>query len=925
MENNSPTPMLRQYHELKQKHPGTILFFRCGDFYEMFYDDAVTGARELEITLTARNKERGNAVPMAGVPHHSAANHIHKLVKKGYRVAVCEQIEEAAPNNKKIIRREIARIITPGTAIDEQLLETKDSVFLAAVAGAGESFGAAFLELSTGEFKTTQCAGKDAWRTIAADIESFAPREILFPESLTALIKDSFADAQTNLIEKSLQPANSNVVNFPAKSANKSGFAVTLTPLDDWLFLEDYCEALLKNHFGAKDLRGFGLADKSEAVRAAGACLRYVQETQRASAAHIADINYFEAKEFMVLDAVTLKNLDLVESGASNDKRRTVFGVIDQTITSMGSRLLKSWLLRPSIKTGEIEARLAAVDELCDSIMRDRLQSSLRQITDLERLIGRLNMNTANARDLLALANSLAQLPNAKRTLSDASSSLLQVLDENLFELEPIRNTIKNAINDNPPLNLADGGTIRDGFNNELDELRALSRDAKQTIAQFEEREKARSGIAGLRVKFNGVFGYFIEISKSNLARVPADYERRQTLVNAERYTTPQLKEWEQKILGAEERILELETEIFQTVRRAVAEETKNLQTTARALATVDALAALAETACRRNYVRPTIHDGDAIEIEDGRHAVIEAFLNEPFVPNDAYLNNSTDRLLIITGPNMGGKSSFLRQIAVIQILAQIGSFVPARMARLPIVDRVWTRVGASDDLASGRSTFMVEMTETAAILHNATPRSLILLDEIGRGTSTFDGLSIAWAVAEYLHDSKEHAAKTVFATHYHELTELAARLPGAQNYQITAAERNGNVVFLHKLEPGKAEQSYGIAVAQLAGLPAPVLTRAREVLHRLERYEIDVFADVVEAKQTIAASGDSSNSVAQPSSNGLDAALKRAARNRAATQATLFQTANENLIEDVRLLDVDELSHDALRDRLKDIQRKIV
>lgn len=923
MENNSATPMLRQYHELKQKHPGAILFFRCGDFYEMFYDDAVTGARELEITLTARNKERGNAVPMAGVPHHSAANHISKLVKKGYRVAVCEQIEEIGANNKKIIRREIARIITPGTAIDEQLLETKDSVFLAAVAGAGESFGAAFLELSTGEFKTTQCAGKDAWKTIAADIESFAPREILFPESLTALIKESFANAQTNLIEKSLQPAASNVVNFPAKATNNSGFAVTLTPLDDWLFLEDYCEALLKNHFGTKDLRGFGLADKPDAIRAAGACLRYVQETQRASAAHVADLNYFEAKEFMVLDAVTLKNLDLIESGASSDKRRTVFAVIDQTVTSMGSRLLKSWLLRPSIKTGEIEARLAAVDELCDSMMRDRLQSSLRQITDLERLIGRLNMNTASARDLLALANSLAQLPAAKRTLSDAQSSLLQVLNENLFELEPIKNTIRNAINDNPPLNLADGGTIRDGFNAELDELRALSRDAKQTIAQFEEREKARSGIAGLRVKFNGVFGYFIEISKSNLARVPADYERRQTLVNAERYTTPQLKEWEQKILGAEERILELETEIFQIVRRAVAEETKNLQTTARVLATVDALAALAETACRRNYARPTIHDGDAIEIKDGRHAVIEAFISEPFVPNDAFLNNSTDRLLIITGPNMGGKSSFLRQIAVIQILAQIGSFVPARAAKLPIVDRVWTRVGASDDLASGRSTFMVEMTETAAILHNATPKSLILLDEIGRGTSTFDGLSIAWAVAEYLHDSREHAAKTIFATHYHELTELAARLPGAQNYQITATERNGAVVFLHKLEPGKAEQSYGIAVAQLAGLPAKVVARAREVLQRLERYEIDVFADAVEARQTTAQAVGSSNPVA--ANNGLDAALKRAARASRAAQATLFQTANENLIEDLRMLEVDALSLDALRERLKDIQRQIV
>ena len=924
MEPSSATPMLRQYHELKQKHPGTLLFFRCGDFYEMFYDDAVTGARELEITLTARNKERGNAVPMAGVPHHSAANHIAKLVKKGYRVAVCEQIEEAPnANGKKLIRREIARIITPGTQIDEQLLESKDSIFLAAVVGAGDQFGAAFLELSTGEFKTTECKGKDAWKTIAADIESFAPREILFPESLQPLIKQAFANSQSNLIEKSLTPNdNSNVLNFPAKSANNSGFAVTLTPLDDWLFLDDYCEALLINHFGTKDLRGFGLADKTEAVRAAGACLRYVQETQRASAAHIADLNYFEAKEFMVLDAVTLKNLDLVES-SSGDKRRTVFGVIDQTVTSMGSRLLKSWLLRPSIKLGEIEARQSAIHELTDSMLRDRLQNLLKEVTDLERLIGRLNMNTANARDLLALARSLGQLPNIKKTLSDADCSLLQVLHENLFELTETKQLIQSAFNENPPLNLGDGGTIRDGFNQELDELRALSRDAKQTIARFEEAEKTRSGIAGLRVKFNGVFGYFIEISKSNAARVPADYERRQTLVNAERYTTTQLKEWEQKILGAEERILELETEMFQTVRQQVAAETKALQTTARALATLDALGGLAETACRRNYVRPNLNDGDEIEVRDGRHAVIEAFLNEPFVPNDALLNNSTDRLLIITGPNMGGKSSYLRQIATIQILAQIGSFVPARTANLAIVDRVWTRVGASDDLASGRSTFMVEMTETAAILHNSSPRSLILLDEIGRGTSTFDGLSIAWAVAEYLHDSSQHQAKTLFATHYHELTELAARLPGAQNYQITATERSGEVVFLHKLEPGKAEQSYGIAVAQLAGLPASVVARAREVLQRLERYEIEVFADVVESAQTTASENGTSKTAA--AANGLESAVRRAASGRRAAQATLFQTANEVLIEDLRGLDVDAQSPEVLRQKLKEMQRKIV
>lgn len=1357
MESNAATPMLRQYHDLKQKYPGTLLFFRCGDFYEMFYDDAVTASRELEIVLTARNKERGNPVPMAGVPHHAAANHIAKLVKRGYRVAVCEQIEETS-GGKKLIRREIARIITPGTAIDEQLLETKDSVYLAALIGAGEYWGAAFLELSTGEFRTTECKGKDAFKTLTADIESFAPREILFPESLAALVKETFTHSSANLIENNIAPAaNSNVVQFPAKTTSANGLTATLTPLDDWLFLEDYCEALLKNHFGVKDLAGYGLADKTQAVRAAGACLRYVQETQRASASHIADINYFEANEFMVLDAVTLKNLELVESQSGGDKRRSLLGVIDATVTSMGSRLLKSWVLRPSIRRGEIEARLNAVDELCDSILRDKLRILLKEVADLERLIGRLNMNTASPRDLLALSRSLSQIPQVKKTLSDANASLLQVLNENLRELPEIKNLIQTAISENPPLNLSDGGTIRDGFSAELDEFRTLSRDAKQTIAAFEEQEKQRSGIASLRVKFNGVFGYFIEISKSNLSRVPSDYERRQTLVNAERYTTPQLKEWERKILGAEESILELETEIFQNVRAQVAAETKNLQTTARALATLDALASLAETACRRNYVRPQLNDGDEIEIKDGRHAVVEAFLQEPFVPNDLYLNNSTDRLLIITGPNMGGKclrgntniftdlglvnlselkpkearlnefseisrtvkardgkrttthfycggiqptlkiktrfgyeiegtaehrlwvrdsngeerwvclkdikqgdfvaidrkielfgsqtticldkaenlkkvkrcnlpqflnenlgyllgllvgdgavnirngfalttvddfisnefsriikgefgykvgrtriayrvsskqirvfleslgldycrsfektvpeavkrapkeivkaflqglfdtdgwaansqvkvflatsskqlahevhllllnfgivaslkekktpklpsyqvciygadaikfhqeigfrlprkqsraalasslrmpnvgiphlsltlkdvqsrivatpnkkvslkknksissifytylplqrnlsysklnelinycrengvncddleilqkqnyfydevktieageaevfdlsvaqnpsyvangfvshnSTSLRQVAVIQILAQIGSFVPARTAKLPIVDRVWTRVGASDDLTSGRSTFMVEMTETAAILHNATPRSLVLLDEIGRGTSTFDGLSIAWAVAEYLHDAPEHAAKTLFATHYHELTELAERLAGAQNYQITASERNGEVIFLHKLERGKAEQSYGIAVARLAGLPPEVLARAREVLERLEKYEIEVFADVEQTKQTTVPENSSSYDAGLI--NGLNAAARRAARNRAAMQATLFQTANEVLIEELRKVNIELLSPEDLRGFLNDLQKRIV
>ncbi|MBC7796890.1 MAG: DNA mismatch repair protein MutS [Pyrinomonadaceae bacterium] len=921
MDANNATPMLRQYHELKQKYPGTILLFRCGDFYEMFYDDAVLSARELDITLTARGKTSGNPVPMCGVPHHAATGYISKLVRKGYRVAVCEQVETVS-DNKKLIRREVARVITPGTAIDEQLLENKDSIYLAAIVGAGSSFAAAFLDLSTGEFLVTQCDGKDCWEQIRADVESFAPREIIYPESLSALIyevqspQSKVQSPKSNEYSPKSQvpsPKSDNVLSFP-DSDTKSNFAATLTPLDDWLFQSDYCEGLLKTQLGVKELTAFGLDGKQTAICAAGACLRYVQETQRAAAAHITDVMFFAANDFMVLDGVTLRNLEIVESQTGENKRRSLFGVIDATVTNMGSRLLKSWLLRPSVKRGEIESRSNAVEELCESMTRDKLRTCLKDVADLERLIGRLNMNSASPRDLLALRRSLSQIPRVRELLADANASLLFILSENLFELPHIKDLIERAISENPPVNFADGGAICDGYNDELDELRALSKDAKQTIAAFEEAEKRRSGIANLKVRFNGVFGYYIEISKSGLTRVPEDYERRQTLVNAERFTTPQLKEWETKILGAEERMGTLETDIFQKVRSEVTAETRNLQTTARALATLDALAALAETGCKRNYVKPVIHDGDEINIKDGRHAVVEAFLNAPFIPNDAYLNNSTDRLLIITGPNMGGKSTSLRQIAVIQILAQIGGFVPATSARLPIVDRVWTRVGAADDLAGGRSTFMVEMTETATILHNATPKSLILLDEIGRGTSTFDGLSIAWAVAEYLHDSPRHAAKTLFATHYHELTELAERLAGAKNYQITASQRDDEIIFLHKLVKGKATQSFGIAVAQLAGLPYEVLTRAREVLQRLERYEIDVFDDAETTKAATVNTNDALNN-----------AVRKAARGKMAMQTTLFQTANESLLEELRNIDFAELSHEKAVSVIMDLQKKIV
>ncbi|MCM3871839.1 MAG: DNA mismatch repair protein MutS [Pyrinomonadaceae bacterium] len=947
MTTTNSTPMLRQYHELKQQHPGTLLFFRLGDFYELFFEDAVIGSRELQITLTARHKDSGNPVPMCGVPHHSAANYIARLVRRGFRVAICEQTEDAS-KTKKLVRREVVRIVTPGTPIDPQLLEARESVFLAAVCSAGETIGAAFLDISTGEFRSTQESGPNAWEKMRADLESYGPRELLFPASLTPLIKTGLSGkVQTGTLPLTVEDNSGSDSKIDQSqsdrgssrdSNNEQLIEATLTPLDDWLWQEDECATLLKDQFGVRSLEGYGLKGKHEAIRAAGACLRYARDTQRAAAAHVTDLVYFEPQDHLVLDAVTVRNLELVESlGGSSG--RSLLDVIDETVTGMGARLLRSWMLRPAVRRGEIEARLSAVDDLrASQMLRDKLRSLLKEVSDLERLNGRINLGSATPRDVNSIQRSLDQIPHVKALLADAQSSLLQVLCEGTDELPELRALLARAISDDPPAKLSDGDTIRAGYSVELDDLRSTSRNAKQIIATLEATERGRSGIGNLRIRYNSVFGYYIEVSKANSARVPADYERRQTLANAERYTTPELKDWEKKVLGAEERIIQLETELFTDICRQVAAESRRIQATARALAAMDALASLAEAAVRRRFVRPVIHDGDEIEIVQGRHPVIEIFNEQPFVPNSLYMNNSTDRLLIITGPNMGGKSTVLRQTAIICLLAQMGGFVPADKARLPLFDRIWTRVGASDDLTRGRSTFMVEMTETAAILHSATPRSLVLLDEIGRGTATFDGLSIAWAVAEYLHDSAEHAAKTLFATHYHELTELAERLPGGQNYQITAAERDGEVVFLHRLERGRASKSYGIEVARLAGLPPAVLANAREVLARLERYELDVFAEedqileqrarfAEEAKASAAAVGAAGmmSSESTSPSDSLSELTKRAGRRKLASQTSLFDLANQKIVDDIRNLDTDQLSPEEAKDLLRKLRERLL
>ena len=848
------TPMLRQYHEIKKQHPGTLLFFRLGDFYELFFDDALIGSREMEITLTARHKERGNPVPMCGVPYHAAQGYIAKLVKKGYRVAICEQTEDPK-SGAKLIRREVIRVITPGTALENQLLETKQNCYLASICGSGAGMGLSVLDVSTGEFLVTQFKGEPAWQRLQEQLEVFAPREIIFPNSLSPLLNRRLHGKDesdgTNKTDRNDRPDAERAEAAPLSDAGlrpssllDSEFSLpsesTLTPLDDWVFGFDHADSLLRSQFGVTSLDGFGLTGHEYAVCAAGAAIHYVNETQKVSASHLSEISYFETNDYLVLDAPTVNNLELVISQDGN-AAHSLFGVLDETMTGMGARLLRQWVLRPSVRIGEIETRLDSVEELkASAIKRDRLRQKLEPMADLERLAGKITLGRANARDLTALRQSIEVIPSLRRHLADSRASLLQTLAENLDELEDIRSLISGAIADDPPVTAGEPGMIRDGFNAELDELRNLARSGKSYITAIEARERGRTGVSSLKIKFNNVFGYFIEISNANKDRVPADYERKQTLVNSERYTTPELKEYETKVLGAEERILELEVQIFAELRKQIAQEVRRVQGVARAVALLDAVASLAEVSAKRNYVRPKLHEGDEIEIRAGRHPVIET-LGERFVPNDVCLNNSTDRLLIVTGPNMGGKSVWLKQTASIVILAQMGSFVPANSAKISMVDRIFTRVGASDNLARGRSTFMVEMTETSNILNTATPRSLVLLDEVGRGTATFDGLSLAWAIAEYLHDNARHSAKTIFATHYHEMTELAKMRPGVQNYQMAVSESKGEIVFLRKVVPGSASKSYGIEVARLAGLPRSVVERAREILTNLEQNELDV------------------------------------------------------------------------------------
>jgi DNA mismatch repair protein MutS len=844
------TPLMRQYAAIKKQHPNALLFFRLGDFYELFFEDAVIAARELEITLTSRNKEKDQAIPMCGVPYHAADNYLSKLLRKGFKVAICDQVEDPRLA-KKLVRREVTRVLTPGTALDG-LIGSEENNFLAALARASGSVGLAALDLSTGEFRATEFNGAEAEQRVMEELQQLRPRELLYPSSLPLFDP---APSEAHLGQAAADASSSFELRATNWQREGERQQFTETPLEDWVFSPDYAVPLLENQLGVISLEGYGLHGKPAAATAAGAILHYVRSTQRSRLDHIDRIGVYDRQEYLVLDAVTVRNLELVEPLFSNAGAEvTLFRALDATLTPMGKRLLRSWMLRPSIHLGEINRRHDAVEAgVKDFVAREELRRALGGVLDIERLLSRVTLETANPRDVLGLCASLNRIPLVRVALArlGPNAARLQELHALLDDLTDLRQRIEKTIVAEPPLTLADGGVIQPGVDQELDELRNLSRNSKQYIAQIEQRERKRTGIGSLKVKFNSIFGYHIEISRANLHHAPADYERKQTLVNAERFTTPELKEYEAKVLDAQEKIVEIERRLFAELRAAIAGEARRIRQTSLALAEVDVLASLAFIAQNRAYCRPqfraaTTDDGDssALEVIEGRHPVLElgelTGSNDRFVPNDLYMDSAGHAILLLTGPNMGGKSTYLRQTALIVVMAQMGGFVPARSARLPVVDRVFTRIGASDNLARGRSTFMIEMTETAAILNTATPRSLILLDEIGRGTATYDGLAIAWAVIEYIHSTSR--AKTLFATHYHELTELD-RLEGVKNFHVSVKENAGGIVFLRKVEPGAADRSYGIEVAKLAGLPPEVIGRAREVLHEHENAEQETTA----------------------------------------------------------------------------------
>ena len=874
------SPMMQHYLQTKEEYPDCILFYRLGDFYEMFFEDAKIVSRELELTLTGKSCGQEERAPMCGVPFHAYESYMNRLVAKGYKVAICEQMEDPK-QAKGMVRREVIRVVTPGTNINEQALDEGKNNYIMCIVSLSDQFGVATADITTGDFFVTEV---DSKRRLLDEIYKFSPTEVVCNEALfmSGLDIDDL----------------------------KNRVGIVLYSLENWYFDDSLCENTLKEHFRVNSLEGLGLADLECGMIASGSLLKYLYETQKNSLEQISAIHPYTTGKFMVLDSSTRRNLELVETLREKAKRGSLLWVLDKTKTAMGARMLRSFVEQPLIEKEEIEGRLDAIEELMQrAIDREELREYLNPVYDLERLLTRITYQSANPRDLTAFKSSIGMIPHIRGILLELQSKEIQGICEDMDTLEDLYTLIDAAIEEEPPITVREGGIIKDGYHEEIDRLREAKSQGKNWLAELEAKEREKTGIKNLKIKFNKVFGYYLEVTNSFKDLVPDYYTRKQTLTNAERYITPELKEMEDMILGAEDKLVQLEYELFRELREQIAKNVVRIQKTAKALAKIDVFASLALISEQNHYCRPSLNQNGRIDIKNGRHPVVEKMINnDMFIANDTYLDNQKNRISVITGPNMAGKSTYMRQTALIVLMAQIGCFVPAETADIGIVDRIFTRVGASDDLASGQSTFMVEMTEVANILRNATGNSLLILDEIGRGTSTFDGLSIAWAVVEHISNPKLLGAKTLFATHYHELTELEGKLDNVNNYCIAVKEKGDDIVFLRKIVKGGADKSYGIQVAQLAGVPDSVIERAKEIAEELGRHDIVDFTEILSNKK---------NSATKKKKEHLDEVDL--------TQMSLFDAVNDNdIIEELKEIDVGNLTPIEALNKLYELQNKI-
>jgi len=874
------SPMMQHYLQTKEEYPDCILFYRLGDFYEMFFEDAKIVSRELELTLTGKSCGQEERAPMCGVPFHAYESYMNRLVAKGYKVAICEQMEDPK-QAKGMVRREVIRVVTPGTNINEQALDEGKNNYIMCIVSLSDQFGVATADVTTGDFFVTEV---DSKRRLLDEIYKFSPTEVVCNEALfmSGLDIDDL----------------------------KNRVGIVLYSLEHWYFDDSLCENTLKEHFRVNSLEGLGLADLECGMIASGSLLKYLYETQKNSLEQISAIHPYTTGKFMVLDSSTRRNLELVETLREKAKRGSLLWVLDKTKTAMGARMLRSFVEQPLIEKEEIEGRLDAIEELMQrAIDREELREYLNPVYDLERLLTRITYQSANPRDLTAFKSSIGMIPHIRRILLELQSKEIQGICEDMDTLEDLYTLIDAAIEEEPPITVREGGIIKDGYHEEIDRLREAKSQGKNWLAELEAKEREKTGIKNLKIKFNKVFGYYLEVTNSFKDLVPDYYTRKQTLTNAERYITPELKEMEDMILGAEDKLVQLEYELFRELREQIAKNVVRIQKTAKALAKIDVFASLALISEQNHYCRPSLNQNGRIDIKNGRHPVVEKMINnDMFIANDTYLDNQKNRISVITGPNMAGKSTYMRQTALIVLMAQIGCFVPAETADIGIVDRIFTRVGASDDLASGQSTFMVEMTEVANILRNATGNSLLILDEIGRGTSTFDGLSIAWAVVEHISNPKLLGAKTLFATHYHELTELEGKLDNVNNYCIAVKEKGDDIVFLRKIVKGGADKSYGIQVAKLAGVPDSVIERAKEIAEELGRHDIVDFTEILSNKK---------NSATKKKKEHLDEVDL--------TQMSLFDAVNDNdIIEELKEIDVGNLTPIEALNKLYELQNKI-